>query len=156
MLFVSRTKPPRTVSRGLHEAGYSMAWWAAFLGFILAPLMSLAVDVTRLLYVRTDLQASVDAACEAAALAADINYFNHTGVHRIRSGLASDYAAQAFYASVIEAELVLYEPALTMISLVTPTEVFCEAQASLQPLIPFSPPLLVMAAAQAKMRFLEH
>jgi uncharacterized membrane protein len=156
MSTLSRTQQPRILSRGLHEAGYSMAWWAALLGFILAPLMSLAVDVTRLLYVRTDLQTSVDAACEAAALAADIEYFNYTGVHRIRSGLALDYAAQAFSASVIEAELVLYEPTLTMVSIVTPTEVVCEAQANLQPLIPFSPPLLVRVAAQAKMRFLEH
>jgi hypothetical protein len=156
MLFVSRAKPPRALSRDLHEAGYSMAWWAAFLGFILAPLMSLAVDVTRLLFVRTDLQTSVDAACEAAALAADIDYFNHTGVHRIRSGMALDYAAQAFYASAIEGDLVVYEPVLTMVSVVTPTEVVCEAQASLQPLIPFSPPLLVRVAAQSKMRFLEH
>jgi hypothetical protein len=156
MLFVFRTKPTRVLSRGLSEAGYSMAWWAAFLGFILAPLMSLAVDVTRLLFVRTDLQTSVDAACEAAALAVDIDYFNSTGVHRIRSGLALDYAAQAFYASVIEGGLVLYEPELTMVSVVTPAEVACEAQASLQPLIPFSPQLLVRVAAQAKMRFLEH
>jgi len=131
-----------------------MAWWAAFLGFVLAPLMSLAVDITRLLFLRTDLQTSVDAGCEAAALAADTAYFNNTGIHRIHGGRAVSYAAEAFYASAAESEIVQYNPSLTMVSLVSPTVVECGATAGLSPIIPFSPELRVSVSAQAKMRFI--
>ncbi len=141
--------------RRLSEAGYSMAWWAAFLGFILAPLMSVSVDLTRLMFVRTDLQTSVDAACEAAAQAGDNAYFNRTGEHRIHSGLARSYASQAFGASTSEAGIVVYSPALTSVSLVTPVDVACTAHASVQPFIPFSPALNIKVAAQSRMRYLE-
>jgi uncharacterized membrane protein len=138
-----------------HEAGYSMALWAALLAFVLAPLMSLAVDITRLLFVRADLQASVDAACEAAALAGDSAHFRSTGEARIDLGRASFQAAQAFQASAVEAGLVLYQPALAGVGLLSPTEVACAASAAVQPLIPFSPELHLRVGAQAKMRFVE-
>ena len=137
------------------QQGYSMAWYAVLLLFVLAPLMSLAVDITRLLFVRTDLQTSVDAACEAAALAADTRTFNRTGVQQIDPGLAASYAAHAFYASAAEAELVQYSASLTLVNVFAPTEVACAAVAEVVPLIPFSPRLEVRVYAQAKMRFLE-
>ncbi|NIM93327.1 MAG: hypothetical protein GTO18_06410 [Anaerolineales bacterium] len=139
----------------LDEAGYSMAWWAAFLAFVLVPLMSLAVDITRLLHVRTDLQAAIDAACEAAALAPDLGAFRETGVQSINEGLAGAYAAYAFRASVVEADLVQYDPALTMLSTIGPSEVACGAQAVVRSLIPFGLRLNVAVAARAKMRFIQ-
>jgi len=137
------------------EVGYSMAWYAALLAFVLVPLMSLAVDITRLMFVRTDLQTSVDAACEAAALAADTPAFQQTGIARINPGLAAAYAAQAFRASVAEAGLVQYTPSLTSVTVLAPTEVACAGTAAVVPLIPYSPELNVRVFAQAKMRFLE-
>jgi uncharacterized membrane protein len=137
------------------EQGYSMAWYAVVLLFVLAPLMSLAVDITRLLFVRTDLQTSVDAACEAAALAADTRVFSQTGVQQIDPGLAGRYATQAFYASAAEAGLVQYSASLTSVTVFTPTEVRCAAIADVVPFIPYSPHLEVRVYAQAKMRFLE-
>ncbi len=139
---------------GWSEVGYSMGWWAAVFAFILLPLMTLAVDVTRLLFVRTDLQTSVDAACEAAALGADTAYFNRSGEQRIDPGLATSYALQAFRASAVEAGLVRYSPALTTVSVIAPTQVGCIAEASLDTLIPFSPPLKVIVGSQARMRFI--
>lgn len=137
------------------ETGYSMAWYAALLAFVLVPLMSLAVDITRLLFVRTDLQTSVDAACEAAALAADTAAFQQTGIERIDPGLAAAYAAQAFRASAAEAGLVQYAPSLASVAVFAPTEVACTGAAAVVPLIPYSPELSVRVFAQAKMRFLE-
>jgi hypothetical protein len=143
------------IRKRISQAGFSMAWWAAFLGFVLAPLMSLAVDVTRLLFLRVDLQTSVDAACEAAALAADTTYFNNTGNHRIHSGRAVNNASEAFVASAAESGAVQYNPSLTSVTLISPTEVACTAHASLKPFIPFSPELNVEVRAQAKMRFIK-
>jgi uncharacterized membrane protein len=137
------------------EIGYSMAWYAALLAFVLVPLMSLAVDITRLLFVRTDLQTSVDAACEAAALAPDTAAFQQTGIERIDPGLAAAYAAQAFRASAAEAGLVQYAPSLASVAVFAPTEVGCTGTAAVVPLIPYSPELSVRVFAQAKMRFLE-
>ena len=143
-----------SVRRKLSQAGLSMAWWAAFMGFVLAPLMSLAVDITRLLFLRTDLQTSVDAGCEAAALAADTAYFNITGNHRIHGGRAVSYAAEAFYASAAEADIVQYNPSLTSVTLISPTVVECGATAGLSPFIPISPELKVNVKSQARMRFI--
>jgi len=137
------------------EGGYSMAWWAVIFAFVLLPLMSLAIDITRLLFVRTDLQTSVDAACEAAALAGDARVFNATGQPRIDLALGSRYAAQAFGASAAEAGIVGYSAALTGLALISPTEVACAARAVVTPLIPYSPGLEVRVQAQARMRFLE-
>ncbi len=141
--------------RSLPQSGYSMAWWAAFLAFVLAPLMSLAVDVTRLMFVRTDLQTAVDAACEAAALSADTAHFNQTGMQRIDPGLAGQNASGVFRASVYEAGLILYSPSLQTVQIIDQTVVSCTAHASLQPLIPVSPALEINVAAGAKMRFIE-
>jgi hypothetical protein len=141
--------------RRFNENGYSMGWYAVVFGFVLLPLMSLAVDITRLLYVRSDLQTSVDAACEAASLAADTAYFNLTGEQRIHPGLAASSASQAFRASAIEAGLMRYSPALTAVSVLSSTQVACVAQASVKPFIRVTPALHVEVRAQAKMRFVE-
>jgi hypothetical protein len=138
---------------GLSELGYSMAWYAVVLGFVLAPLMSLAVDISRLLFVRSDLQTSVDAACEAAALAADVPHFMATGEQRIDPAAAAASASQAFIASAAEAAAIQYDPHLVGVSLLSPTEVACAAEAAVVPLIPFSPDLRVQVSAQARMRF---
>ena len=45
------------------ERGSSTAWAAIFMALVVLPLMSLAIDGTRLLYLRTRLQTAVDAAC---------------------------------------------------------------------------------------------
>ena len=145
----------RIIWRHLNEDGYSIAWYAALFAFVLLPLMSLAIDVSRLLFVRTDLQTSVDAACEAAALAADAPYFNRTGEQRIEPGRAAQYAAQAFYTSATEAGLVGYQPRLTTVSVVQPTQVVCVAEANVAPFILLVPDLRVEVAAQSVMRFIQ-
>jgi hypothetical protein len=140
-------------TRNLSQLGYSMAWYAVVLGFVLAPLMSLAVDISRLLFVRSDLQTSVDAACEAAALAADVPHFMATGEQRIDPAAAAAGASQAFLASAAESATIQYDPQLVGVSLLSPTEVACAAEATVVPLIPFSPDLRVRVSAEARMRF---
>ena len=139
----------------LNEAGYSMAWYAVVFGFVLLPLMSLTVDITRLLYVRNDLQTSVDAACEAAGLAADVAYFNRTGEQRIHPGLAASYASQAFRSSASEAGLMRYSAALAAVVVISPTEVACAAHASVQTFIRVTPALNVNVRSHSTMRFVE-
>jgi uncharacterized membrane protein len=143
------------IRKHLNEKGYSMGWYAMVFAFVLLPLMSLAVDITRLLYVRNDLQTSVDAACEAAGLAADTAIFNRTGEQRIHPGLAASYASQAFQASAVEAGLMEYSATLTAVSILSPTEVGCVAHASVKTFIRITPALNVEVRTQAKMRFLE-
>jgi hypothetical protein len=138
-----------------NEHGYSMAWYAVVFAFVLLPLMSLAIDITRLLYVRNDLQTSVDAACEAAGLAADVSYFNRTGIQRIHPGLAVSYAAQAFSYAASEAGLSRYSAALTAVSVISETEVACAAHASVQTFISITPSLSVNVQSQSIMRFVE-
>jgi uncharacterized membrane protein len=137
------------------ESGYSMAWYAVVFAFVLLPLMSLAVDITRLLYVRNDLQTSVDAACEAAGLAADVAYFNLTGEQRVHSGLAATYALQAFHSSASEAGLSRYSAALTAVVVLADTEVACAAHASVQTFIRITPALNVNVQSRSRMRFVE-
>jgi uncharacterized membrane protein len=146
---------PDCIRKHINEHGYSMGWYAMVFAFVLLPLMSLAVDITRLLYVRNDLQTSVDAACEAAGLAADTAYFNRTGEQRIHPGLAAAYASQAFRASAVEAGLMEYSATLTAVSVLSPTEVGCVARANVKTFIRITPALNVEVRTRAKMRFLE-
>jgi len=67
-----------------HEAGYSMVFWAVILALVFVPLMALAWDVSRLMYVRGELQKAADAAAEAAARQVDIAHYRQTGETLLR------------------------------------------------------------------------
>ena len=51
--------------------GYSMTFWAVFIGFVLVPTMALAIELGRYFYAIADVQKAADAAAVAAS--AEIN-----------------------------------------------------------------------------------
>lgn len=134
------------------EQGQTMAYFVIVLTFVVIPLAVLTVDIVRALYLQAQLQAAADAACEAAAQALDTPTFVRTGTRQINLGLGASYAAQAFSGTVANKGIVGYSPALTGISLLSPTVVACRATASVHLLIPSSPQLTVRVAAVSEMR----
>ncbi|NLI41370.1 MAG: hypothetical protein GX421_09355 [Caldisericales bacterium] len=61
------------------EQGISMVFFALVLALLILPLLSVATDLTRYVWVRSVLQRGADAAAEAAAQRADIAHFQQTG-----------------------------------------------------------------------------
>jgi hypothetical protein len=143
-------KPFRALFLG--KAAYAMAWWAVFLGVVGVPLAALTIDGTRALYVRTHLQTATDAACEAAAQALDVPFFMATGRARIQLSTARGWAGREFSSSVIDQGIVLYSPALTSMTLLTPTIVRCTASAALDPLVQGFPRLEAQVASVSEVR----
>jgi Flp pilus assembly protein TadG len=140
----------RTFRNG--ERGQTMAYFVIVLTFVVIPLAVLTVDIVRALYLHAQLQAAADAACEAAAQALDTPTFVRTGARQINLGLGASYAAQAFSGTVANKGIVGYSPALTGISLLSPTVARCTASAGLKLLIPSSPTLNVHVVAVSEMR----
>jgi len=133
-------------------SGQTMAYMAAFLAFVVVPLMVLSVDIVRAFYVRTHLQAAADAACEAAAQALDVPYFRAAGQGRINLALGAVWGQREFSAAVEDRGLRRYNPALGGMRLLSPTVAACTASASLDLLIPASPPLTVRVSSVSEMR----
>jgi hypothetical protein len=127
------------------------AWAAALIVLVGIPLMSLSIDVVRLMYVRGHLHTATDAACQAAADALDVPLFLQTGTRRIQPGLARSQAGAVFYATLADADLVQYSPS---VSVGFPAERLarCQATASVARLIPLTPNLDVQVQTVSEMR----
>lgn len=123
--------------------GYSMAMYAILLAVVGIPLMSLSIDITRLMYARTHLQAAVDAACEAGAQALDVPTFLQKGVQQIDYGVATQNAVREFTSTVSSPALIREGAHLTNIWLVSPTALGCTGFVRVDPIIPL---LLEMTA----------
>lgn len=124
---------------------------AVALLFIGMPLASLTVDVTRAMYVRTHLQAASDAACQAAADALDAAAFRSSGIRQIDPGRGRAQAALVFYASLADAGKVGYSPSLS-VGFLGPTTSYCQATASVNSLIPLTPPMTAAVETTSDMR----
>lgn len=133
------------------EKGVAAVYWAAAMLFII-PLMSLAIDLPRALYVRSHLQAATDAACEAAAMAIDVPAFRETGVAKIKYDEARVWAAREFTTTVSDQAIWGYNPALTSLVLETPLIASCTASASVDPLIPLSPAMNITVRSTSETR----
>lgn len=139
--------------RRRREQGNIMAWFAAFLAFVVVPLAALTIDIVRAYYVYTHLQAATDAACEAAAQALDVSTFIRTGTRQIDLGLGASNARREFGGAVVDQGVVKYSPSLTSVRLLSPTMVECRATASLTLLVPaVSVDLTVRTASTSEMR----
>jgi len=138
------------VQQQISERGYSMPWWAMVLAFVAVPLFSLAVDITRGMYVRTRLQEAVDAACEAGAQGLDVPHFRDTGNWHLDPGLAHSFAAVAFRQSVTDQGIVGYAPSYSMQVSATFTD--CQGVATVSRLIPFTPPIQAVVLSVSEMR----
>ena len=77
------------VGRFLAERrGYSLTWTAAFLAFLLVPLLVLGIEVGRWEHARGELYKAADLAALAAAAEVDIPHFRDTGEVRLLPGAA--------------------------------------------------------------------
>ena len=132
----------------------TMAWVAVIVIFLALPLSSLTIDLVRGMYVRTHLQAASDAACQAAADALDVPTFRSTGVRQIKPSLARSQAAAVFSATLGDAAGVRFAPSLA-IGFLSPTVVYCRATASVDRIIPLTPPLGPAVETTSEMRVIQ-
>ena len=134
------------------ERGNIMAWFTAFLAFVVVPLAALTIDIVRAFYVYTHLQAAADAACEAAAQALDVAAFIRTGARQIDLGLGASYAGREFAGAVVDQGIVRYSPTLNGLRLLSPRVAECRAMASLELFVPSAPQLTVRVRSVSEMR----
>lgn len=59
--------------------GYSMTFWAIFIGLVLIPALSLAIELGRYFYAIAEVQKAADAAAVAASAEFDQQIFQETG-----------------------------------------------------------------------------
>jgi Flp pilus assembly protein TadG len=59
--------------------GYSMTFWAIFIGLVLIPVMSLAIELGRYFYAIAEVQKAADAAAVAASAEFDQQVFQESG-----------------------------------------------------------------------------
>ena len=134
--------------RSLHDRrGYVMAYWSVLIPLVAMPLMLLAVELTRMLYVEVHLQAAVDAACEAAVQAVNTAYFIQTGELRIIQSAATTNALREFNGTVIRHGIQMYDPALTSLTFPSYTSASCIATAQIEWYFPGLPASELQAEA---------
>jgi hypothetical protein len=131
------------------------AWVATLVVFVAIPLASLSIDVVRLMYVRTHLQAANDAACQAAADALDAPHFIATGQKRINHALARSQANRVFSATLGDAARVGFNYSLAL-AYPAPTFAHCTASANVEHMIPITPPMRVVVKTTSEMRAERH
>jgi len=59
--------------------GYSMTFWAVFIGFVMVPALALAIELGRYFYAISEIQKAADAAAVAASAEIDRQVFQETG-----------------------------------------------------------------------------
>jgi len=74
--------------------GYSMTFWAIFIGLVLIPVLSLAIELGRYFYAIAEVQKAADAAAVAASAEFDQQIFQETG--RIVSTSSTWASAQSY------------------------------------------------------------
>jgi hypothetical protein len=61
------------------KRGYSMTFWAVFIGFVMVPTMAMAIEVGRFFFTRSQIAASADASALAAAVEINQRQFISSG-----------------------------------------------------------------------------
>ncbi len=61
------------------KRGYSMTFWAVYIGAVIVPLIALSTGLGRIFFTRAQLAAAADAAALAAAVEIDRQHFMETG-----------------------------------------------------------------------------
>jgi uncharacterized membrane protein len=77
------------------EGGYSLLWWAAFVLFVMGPLLAFSIEVGRYARAAGEVQKGADAGAIAAAYYLDEEWFQQTGQFRFHEkayGVAMTYA----------------------------------------------------------------
>jgi hypothetical protein len=140
------------------ECGSSLAWTAIFLLTVLAPLMLLLGDGSRLMYIRGRLQTATDAACEDAAwLVGDRHAYLMSGESNFSDPGSALEQAQATFASTLgEASRMAFSAGLHITFDEAGSQVLCTAAASVPILFAvggMSPQVEIPAQASAAIRF---
>ena len=139
--------------RFLHDRrGYVMPYMVMLLTLVAIPMLILSVEITRAMFVEVQLQAAVDAACDAAIQAVDVPFFIHNGVLQIDQGAAASYAVREFTATVIRHNINNYNPALSGLSFPSADTVQCSGSATMGWFLPGVPSLTMSAASVAQAR----
>ena len=76
----------------LSRHGYSMTFWAMFIGLVMVPMMALSIEVGRFLIARAQISAAADAAALAAAVEINTRLFQETGIVTLPSGNTQAWA----------------------------------------------------------------
>ena len=127
----------------LDKKGNVMPYVVFLIAMLILPMMVMTMEVTRAMYVNIHLQAATDAACSAAAQAANVPGFIQTGDLLINISDGRTYAYREFDSTVSDSTLRRYSPALTKVDLLTNTMVTCEAIAQMEWILPGIPPLVL-------------
>lgn len=132
--------------------GDAFAWFAALLVLVFLPLASLSIDITRMAYVRNHVQTATDAACQSAADALDVPLFIQSSHKRIQPGLARSQAVREFSATLADASKVRFTIESLAIYFPSSTMAHCIVKASVQPLLPLTPAMLIEVETTSEMR----
>ena len=134
--------------------GYVMPYTVMLITLVAMPMLVLASDIVRSLYVNVHIQTAVDAACTSAVQAVDVAHFIDTGELQINSSNAASYAQREFDATVAQSDIEKYSPVLTAVNVVDNTVVECHASAQMVWTLPGVAPLTfsVFSAAEAEAR----
>jgi len=136
------------------ERGDSLVLWALFMAIVVLPLMLVAIEGTRLLYLRGEVQKCADAAAEAAARQLDIPTYEHTGVPVFRPGSYGEaFQVAALNASYLFQRGVYVQPEGIFVDNSTRT-VLVQLRATVRPLIPGLTriPLTIRVLGQSELR----
>lgn len=126
----------RKSGAGRREEGNSLVLWALFMGIVVLPLMLVALEGTRLLYLRGEIQKCADAAAEAAARQLDIPVYEATGVPVFRADTAGEaWAVANWNASYLFQRGVYVQPEAIYVNSSTRT-VLVRLRATIRPLLP--------------------
>lgn len=127
------------------------AWFAALMMLVGVPLSSLSIDVTRMMYVRGHLQTASDAACQAAVDALDVPHFISTGEARLNAGQGRAWARQVFAATLVDSNQIGYAYGLA-VGFPGPRFAHCTATATVDHIIPMTPPMHIVVETTSEMR----
>jgi uncharacterized membrane protein len=79
--------------------GYSMTFWAVFIGLVMVPLMALSLEVGRYFFARSQIAAAADAASLSAAIEINRRVFIETGQVVLPTSETYAWAQQAVNAN---------------------------------------------------------
>ncbi len=79
--------------------GYSMTFWAIFIGLVMVPMMALSIEVARYFFARSQIAAAADAASLSAAIEINKRVFVETGAVILPTSETYAWAQQAVNAN---------------------------------------------------------
>jgi len=141
------------MSHAGREQGDSLVLWALFMAIVVLPLMLVAIEGTRLLYLRGEVQKCADAAAEAAARQLDIPTYERTGVPVFTGSYGEAFQVAALNASYLFQRGVYVQPEFIFVDNSTRT-VLVQLRATVRPLIPGLTriPLTIRVLGQSELR----